>query len=63
MVGDGANSIYKELSQQYLAMDSTLATGKRRALAVHLKESIDTLEMKVRLLSRSLSLSEHELTR
>lgn len=37
-------SIYVELSEQYRHMNSKSA--KRRALASHLKESIDTLEVK-----------------
>ncbi|ORY89247.1 hypothetical protein BCR35DRAFT_300360 [Leucosporidium creatinivorum] len=38
--------IYIELSDQYRSMDAKLGGGKRRALAEHLKESIDTLEIK-----------------
>lgn len=39
--------IYIELSDRYRSMDAKLGGGKRRALAEHLKESIDTLEIKV----------------
>lgn len=39
-------AIYVELSEQYRAMDARVGGGKRRALARHLKESIDELEGK-----------------
>ncbi|KAI5481911.1 hypothetical protein MNV49_000188 [Pseudohyphozyma bogoriensis] len=38
--------IYIELSDQYRVMDSKAESAKRRTLAEHLKESIDTLEVK-----------------
>jgi hypothetical protein len=40
--------IYVELSDAYKSMDPASNAGKRRALAEHLKESIDSLEAKVR---------------
>jgi len=49
--------LYLELSEQYRRMDSKASGGRRRALAEHLKESIDTLELKageVRKLHRLL---------
>lgn len=38
--------LYLELSEQYRRMDAKAGGGRRRALAEHLKESIDTLEGK-----------------
>ena len=38
-----------ELADQYKVLDAASAIAKRRVLAEHLKEVIDTLEQKVRL--------------
>ena len=40
--------IYGELADAYKALDAASARGKRRVLAQHLREVIDTLEQKVR---------------
>lgn len=43
------NSIFIELSDSYRKMDpATSHVGRRRILGEHLKESVDTLEQKVR---------------
>jgi hypothetical protein len=39
--------IYAELADQYKIMDAASAIAKRRVLADHLREVIDTLEQKV----------------
>lgn len=41
-------SIYIELSEAYKKIDPASNASKRRALASHLKESVDSLESKVR---------------
>jgi hypothetical protein len=41
--------IYAELADQYKVLDAASAVAKRRVLAEHLKEVIDTLERKVSL--------------
>jgi hypothetical protein len=43
----GLVRIYVELSDAYKMMDPASNAGKRRALAEHLRESIDSLEAKV----------------
>ena len=43
-------SIFVELSNEYRGMSSRADGGKRKVLANHLTESINTLELKVRLL-------------
>jgi hypothetical protein len=40
-------SIYAELADQYKVLDAASAVAKRKVLAEHLKEVIDTLEQKV----------------
>lgn len=39
--------IYAELADQYKVLDAASAAAKRKVLAEHLKEVIDTLEQKV----------------
>lgn len=41
-------SIYIELSEKYRKIDPASNASKRKALAMHLKESVDCLEEKVR---------------